>query len=78
MKAEAFSMEVTAQIVLTKRELLVLNHIARYDCRGFAEQIETGGIKADEIVRFMDTMRDVTYRLMKQIETSKESLFKAL
>lgn len=84
MKAGTHSIEIQAQLLLTRRELQLLHHISTYDHGAIAERVaETvvsahyaGGVTKSEVVEFFQKMRSETSSLMAQIENAKTVLFK--
>lgn len=80
MKAQAYEIEVTATLKLSKRELQLLNHICSYNSAEFAKGVAStgyaGGVTADEVVALMQAIRAETDQLMHQIEEGKKTIFK--
>lgn len=77
---ECYSVEVKTRLVLNKRELELLNHICSYGGSEFARVRESGhyhgGVAQKEIENFMVMMREVTSRVMHQLDKPEEKIFK--
>jgi hypothetical protein len=76
MKAGTYAMSVEAQIILTRRELAVLNHICSYDhseyCKGMKSSHYEGGVSVSEMVELFHSFRACTSDIMTRVEASKE------
>jgi hypothetical protein len=79
MKAGTYAVAVEAQIILTRRELAVLNHICSYDhseyCKGMKSSHYEGGVSVSEMVELFHSFRACTSEIMTRVEASKKTLF---
>lgn len=79
MRAGAHAITVEAQIILSRRELAVLNHICSFDhteyFKGLVSSHYEGGVNRDEMVSLMKDIQAATSALMVRIQSSKEHLF---
>ncbi len=81
MKAEVASVTVESRLVLSGRELSILNHICSYafEYKAFAEARRSitynGGVTEKEITEFVGSMRDITDKMMKRIEIQSAEMF---
>lgn len=79
MRAGPHAIEIEAQIILSRRELAVLNHICSYDhtdyFKGLVSTHYEGGVTRDEMKELMENLRSETSKLMVRIQSSKEQLF---
>ena len=81
MNAEAAKITVESRLILTARELSILNHICSYafDNKEFAKARQSssynGGVTKKEITDFIATMRKLTSDIMRQIEINSAVMF---
>lgn len=79
MKAGAHKIEVEAQLILTTRELELLNHIAAYDHAEIAAKAESrsyaNGVTKEEVSAFFKLLQSETASLMRMIEVHRKVLF---
>lgn len=78
---ECAKVEVTTRLLLSKRELELLHHICSYDNKEkFAKGAESshyhGGVKASEIVAFMEMLRKVTGEVMHHLDQPETKIFR--
>lgn len=80
MKIEAYEIEVTSRIILSKRELQLLNHLTSYDNSQIASFVVTGhyagGVTKEEMVQFLQRLNQYTSEMMTKIEANKTTIFK--
>jgi hypothetical protein len=70
MKIEPLEVKVDVRLVLTMRELQLLNHIFSYDLpiKGMVSSYYCGGVGEEELVDFKQNLRTKTGQILEQIK----------
>lgn len=79
MKAETYSLSVEARLILSGRELELLNHICSYENKEFIRNMVSThyshGVTEKDLVDFFQKLRETTGNLIQIIQSANKEAF---
>lgn len=80
MKAETYKVSVEARLILTGRELELLNHICSYDNKkdfidGMVSSSYSHGVTKEDMVELFENLRKTTSNLLQVIQATNKQAF---